>query len=41
MTKIVVIFIEKYLCDYKNSHIFVLKDWQKTAQRRNGEMAQR
>jgi hypothetical protein len=25
-TKIIVIFIEKYLRDYKNSHIFVLKD---------------
>lgn len=25
MTKIIVIFIAKYLRDYKNSHIFVLK----------------
>lgn len=26
MTKIIVIFIEKYLRDYNNSHIFVAKD---------------
>jgi hypothetical protein len=32
MTKIIVIFIEKYLRDYKNSHIFVMKDWQKQAE---------
>jgi hypothetical protein len=25
-TKRIVIFIEKYLADYKNSHIFVTKD---------------
>jgi hypothetical protein len=29
MTKLIVIFIEKYLHDYKNSHIFVMKDWHK------------
>ena len=26
MTKKIVIFLAKYLSDYKNSHIFVLKD---------------
>ena len=32
MTKMIVIFLVKYLHDYKNSHIFVLKDWQKQAE---------
>jgi len=32
MTKIIVIFVEKYLHDYKNSHIFVVKDWQNQAE---------
>jgi hypothetical protein len=46
MTKKIVIFIQKYLHDYKNSHIFVLKDDEErhngtTAQRRNGATAQR
>jgi len=26
LTKKIVIIIKKYLCDYKNSHIFVAKD---------------
>jgi hypothetical protein len=45
-TKKIVLFIEKYLHDYKNSHIFVMKDDKKrrngaTAQRHNGTTAQR
>jgi hypothetical protein len=32
MTKIIVIFLIKYLRDYKNSHIFAMKDWQKQAE---------
>jgi hypothetical protein len=28
MTRKIVIFHAKYLDDYKNSHIFVVKDWQ-------------
>jgi len=31
MTRKIVIFIAKYLRDYKNSHIFVGKDWRRTA----------
>jgi hypothetical protein len=37
-TKKIVIFIEKYLRDYENSHIFVMKDDEEW---RNGVMAQR
>ncbi len=37
LTKIIVIFILKYLRDYNNSHIFVLKDWQEKEKGRIGD----